>query len=77
MHGHRLVFAGVREVWGDRRVLMLGPDGKQVSLPVAWTDMAEPDVFVAMSAGRSWFRVADLLELAAMLEQMRPTGTGM
>ena len=37
--------------------------GRQLSLPVGWTDAAEPDVFVTMAAGRSPFRFVDLVEL--------------
>jgi Family of unknown function (DUF5372) len=45
-------------------------------LPVGWTDLAEPNVFVAIAAGRSWFRVVDLLELAALVEHLTDSGTG-
>jgi hypothetical protein len=65
------VFAGIREAWGDRRVLMLDQEGHQHSLPLGWTDAAEPDVFVTMSAGRSAFRAADLVELATVVEHLR------
>jgi len=44
------------------------------SLPRAWTDVAEPDVFVAMAAGRSPFRVVDLLALAEVIDRVRPSG---
>jgi uncharacterized protein DUF5372 len=37
------------------------------SLPASWTDIIEVDPFVAMSAGRSLFRVTDLLELAKLV----------
>jgi hypothetical protein len=33
--------------------------------------LAEDDPFVAVSGGRSWFRVADLLELTALIEQLQ------
>lgn len=39
-------------------------------MPVGWTDAAEPDVFVAISAGRSAFRVSDLVELALLVERL-------
>ena len=51
----------VRQTWGEDRVFFLDEDGTLKSLPTAWTDVAEPDVFVAMAAGRSPFRVEDLL----------------
>lgn len=39
-----------------------------ISLPVGWTDAVEPDVFVTLAAGRSPFRVADLLALAQLVD---------
>src|SRR5205823_1913533 len=45
--------------WGGDRVLF--EDGGRVrSLPTAWTSIADPDPFVAVSAGRSFFRIQDL-----------------
>jgi hypothetical protein len=41
------------------------------SLPTAWTDAAAPDVFVAVAAGRSAFRVEDLVALAALIADVR------
>ena len=36
-------------------------------MPISWTDAADADPFVTLSAGRSAFRISDLLELAEML----------
>ena len=44
--------------------------GELVSLPTEWTDMVAPDIFVVVSAGRSPFHVADLLELAHLVEEL-------
>jgi len=41
--------------------------GHLVSIPVAWTDVIPLDPVVAVSAGRSPFRLEDLLELARLL----------
>ena len=35
---------------------------------MGWTDVGEPDVFVAVAAGRCPFRVADLLGLAELID---------
>jgi len=51
-------------------VFLLDEHGVQHSLPVGWTDAAEPDVFVVMAEGRSPFRVDDLVELARLVEQL-------
>ena len=39
-------------------------------LPVGWTDLEAPDPFVSASAGRSAFRVRDLLALSDMVEAL-------
>ena len=43
-------------------------EGRQFSLPVGWTDAAEPDAFVTMAAGRCPFRFADLVELRRLID---------
>jgi len=54
-----------RQNWGEDRVWFQGAkDGRLHSLPMNWTDLGELDPFVAVAAGRSLFRVADLIELA-------------
>ena len=62
--GREFVFVAVRQTWSQDRVFFLDADGGQHSLPVGWTDAAGPDVFVTVAAGRSPFRLADLLVLA-------------
>jgi Family of unknown function (DUF5372) len=56
------------QTWHQDRVYFFGDDGTMRSLPTAWTDAAEPDVFVALAAGRSAFRTEDLLSLAEVLD---------
>ena len=41
--------------------------GKLRSLPASWTSIADEDDFRRASAGRSWFRLDDLLELSALV----------
>ena len=69
--GRRFVFVGVRQNWSEDRAFFLDDNGIQRSLPVGWTDAAEPDLFVEFAAGRSPFRVQDLLALAAMIDGLR------
>jgi hypothetical protein len=38
------------------------------SMPTAWTSAADMDHFARASGGRSWFRIDDLLKLAARLQ---------
>ena len=57
--------------WGEHRVFFREPGQARVrSLPADWTDLVAPDPFVVVSAGRSQFRPADLLQLAALLREL-------
>jgi hypothetical protein len=72
--GREFVFVALRLTWGENRVFFFDEDGTQRSLPAAWTDAVEPDVFVVLSGGRSCFRVADLLALVELIDRGRPDG---
>jgi len=43
------------------------PDGTYRSIPVAWTDVVPADPYISVGAGRSLFRVEDLIELVRMI----------
>ena len=45
--------------------------GRLRSIPQAWTDAGEPDPFVSLAAGRSHFRLEDLVQLADLLQQLK------
>jgi len=66
--GRDFVFLAVRQTWSEDRGFVLDWDGRQCSFPVGWTDAVEPDVFVSFAAGRSPFRVDDLLTLAGLID---------
>jgi len=68
---HEFVFVRHANAWSQDRVFFFGHDGSMQSLPTSWTDFGEPDVFVARSAGRSAFRVQDLLDLLEIMEGIR------
>lgn len=61
----------VRHTWGEDRVFFFADDGTQQSLPRAWTDAADVDAFVVLAAGRSPFRVVDLLLLTELIDGFR------
>jgi hypothetical protein len=69
--GREFVFVAVRRTWGEDRVFFFEDDGVQKSLPRAWTDAADVDVFVALAAGRCPFRVVDMLALAEIVDACR------
>jgi len=59
-----------RKGWAREVVDCRGEGDRLITLPLAWTDAAEVDPFVVLSAGRSYFRVEDLVLLAEMLERV-------
>ena len=72
--GQSFEFVTIRRTWRQDRVFFLADDGTQVSLPSSWTDAIEPDPFVTISAGRSACRIADLFELADLIDVLDPKG---
>lgn len=64
------MFLAVRQTWSQDRVFFLDGDGRQFSLPVGWTDAAEPDAFVTIAAGRCPFQFVDLVELRRLIDAL-------
>ena len=58
--------------WGSHRVYFHDDAGRLRKIPAGWTDVVAEDPFVIVSAGRSAFRVADLLKLADLTEVLKP-----
>jgi hypothetical protein len=56
--------------WGGDRVLFEDEGGRVRSLPTAWTSIASPDPFVTVSAGRSLFRIPDLLAVVELIRRL-------
>ncbi len=69
--GREFVFVVARRTWGEDRVFFVDEVGVQRSLPRAWTDAADVDPVVVLAAGRSPFRVEDLLELVELIDCLR------
>ena len=65
---------GRRVNFGRRHLYYHDERGRLFTIPVEWTDQAEPDLFTVVSAGRSRFRVDDLLRLADLINVMRGRG---
>ena len=70
--GEALDFVERRHNWGEDRVFYRDRQGDLASLPARWTSVAAEDPVVVAGAGRSWFRVADLIELTALVARLRP-----
>ena len=59
-----------RQCWGEDRVFYVDEGEELRSLPARWTSFVAVDPVVVISAGRSMYRVADLLELAQLTREM-------
>lgn len=68
------MLVGVRHAWSEDRVFFLDEEGTQCSLLRAWTDAADPDLFVLVASGRSALRVEDLLALVELVDGLGVAG---
>ncbi|MGA7950957.1 MAG: DUF5372 family protein [Thiobacillaceae bacterium] len=66
--GMRFVLTTRRLNWGEDRVMYYDEQGRLRGVLASWTDVPAPDLFAQASAGRSWFRVDDLLRLCALID---------
>ena len=74
LHGREFDLVEVRSVQGVGWVHYTGDDGVLRSIRQAFTSAAAVDPFVGVAAGRSAFRVSDLLALAALLDSLDGDG---
>ena len=58
----------------DERVMFRDELDYLRHMPARWTDFAEPDPFLAISDGRSAFKVVDLLALTDLLSALEAAG---
>jgi len=62
---------GYAHSWGEHRVFFREPGEERVrSMPASWTDVDGPDPFLELAAGRTPFRVEDLLALVRLLAEI-------
>ncbi|MBU0755561.1 MAG: Y4bD/Y4pK family protein [Planctomycetes bacterium] len=69
-HGRKLELIAHQNIIGVDWVMIDEGDGRRRWFPASWTDLFSGDAFVVQSAGRSHFRVEDLLRLVTLLEDM-------
>lgn len=69
--GESFSLIGYRRSWGYESVDGLDAKGRAFTAPLGWTDAGEDDPFQAVSQGRACGRVADLVRLAGLLEEVR------
>ena len=66
---------GYAHTWGEHRVFFREPGSEKTrSLPARWTDVGGTDPFEVLAAGKSYFRVEDLLTLARLLAKVAEGG---
>jgi len=66
----RFEIDSVRRIASGGRVFFYNAKGRKSSVPLQWTDIGAKDPFVVVSAGRSPFRVEDLLGLVRLMEEI-------
>jgi hypothetical protein len=76
LYGRTFALVTHRHNWGEARVYYHDDEGRVCGVPVQWTNLAPADPFVVMAAGRSAFRLADLVELSRLLEHLTLVRTG-
>jgi hypothetical protein len=54
-------------------VYLKGKAGQLIFIPRQWTSLAAPDPVVVLGAGRAQLRADDLLQLAALIDSLRPS----
>jgi hypothetical protein len=66
-HDRQFHLVAVRQNWGEELLYYHDQKGRLISVPARWTDRVAPDAVVAIAAGRSPYRLEDLLELARLV----------
>ena len=67
--GQRLALIVRRSIFGQNLVYYKDEKGHLCSIPMGWTDLREPDLFVEVSAGRSLFKPFDLIAVADQINR--------
>jgi hypothetical protein len=70
LSGKQLACVGERYNRYGRRLLLRVDEATVCSVPPQWTDLVAPDPELVMGEQRALFRVADLLELARLIDQL-------
>jgi len=74
LSGQELACVAERYNRYGRRLLLRIDEVAVCSVPPQWTDLIAPDPEIVLGEGRALFRVADLLELARLVDQISERG---
>ena len=69
--GKTYLLVHYRHSWGQDRVYFHDESGTLWSVPARWTNVVADDPFVVVAAGRSPFRVTDLIQLNRMVREIK------
>jgi len=69
--GQELELVSIHRSGAGWRVFFPDSQGHLQSIPMAFTDLAVPDPFRIQSAGRSYFRIPELLELVRLIAGLK------
>ena len=70
LNGKQFVCVGERYNCHGKRLLLQVDELRICSVPPQWTDLAVPDPEIVIGKRRALFRVADLLDLMQLVEQL-------
>jgi hypothetical protein len=70
LSGRQFACVGERYNRYGKRLLLRVDDVTVRSIPPHWTDLVPPDPEIAMGGSRALFRIADLLELTKLVEEL-------
>lgn len=71
LHGKTFDIVDIRNDRSVDHVFYRDDKGHLRTMPIAWTSLISADPVVEFGAGRSPFRLSDLLELARLMETLR------
>jgi hypothetical protein len=74
LSGQQLACVGERYNRYGRRLLLQVDEATVCSVPPQWTDLVASDPEIVIGEQRALFRVADLLDLARLVEQLSKRG---
>jgi hypothetical protein len=75
LYGREFMLVERRKAWGEDRVYFHDDMGNLKRMAAGWTSAAPPNAFETVSAGRSHFRIEDLLQLTMLIARYRETKT--
>ena len=70
LRGTGWVLRNQGQSWGEERATYFDAQGRLRGMLLSWTNLGSRDAFAQASAGRSWWRVDDLLDLAALVSEI-------